>query len=73
MDPASVAKELGLARVFRNSIDAVADRDFIADFLYAAALAAVHASRLAEELVLWSSAEFGFVELSDEHAPDRAS
>jgi argininosuccinate lyase len=68
VDPVSVAKELGLARVFRNSVDAVADRDFIADFLYAAALAAVHASRLAEELVLWSSAEFGFVELADEHA-----
>ncbi len=68
VDPASVAKELGLPRVFRNSIDAVADRDFVADFLYVAALAAVHASRIAEELVLWSSAEFGFVELSDEHA-----
>jgi len=68
VDPASVAKELGLPRVFRNSIDAVADRDFIADFLYVAALAAVHASRIAEELVLWSSGEFGFVELSDEHA-----
>jgi argininosuccinate lyase len=68
VDPASVAKELGLARVFRNSVDAVADRDFIADFLYAAALTAVHASRIAEEIVLWSSAEFGFVELSDEHA-----
>jgi argininosuccinate lyase len=68
VDPASVAKELGLARSFRNSVDAVADRDFIADFLYSAALAAVHASRIAEELVLWSSAEFGFVELSDEHA-----
>jgi argininosuccinate lyase len=68
VDPASVAKELGLPRAFRNSIDAVADRDFVADFLYVAALAAVHASRVAEELVLWSSAEFGFVELSDEHA-----
>jgi argininosuccinate lyase len=68
VDPSSVAKELGLARVFRNSIDAVADRDFIADFLYSAALAAVHASRIAEEIVLWSSAEFSFIELSDEHA-----
>jgi len=68
VDPLSVARELGLERVFRNSIDAVADRDFIADFLYVAALTAVHASRLAEELVLWSSAEFGFVEVSDEHA-----
>ena len=68
VDPTFVARELGLERVFRNSIDAVADRDFIADFLYVAALTAVHASRLAEELVLWSSAEFGFVEMSDEHA-----
>jgi argininosuccinate lyase len=68
VDPVSVASELGLRRVFRNSIDAVSDRDFIADFLYSAALTAVHASRVAEELVIWSSAEFGFVELSDEHA-----
>ena len=68
VDPASIAKELGFTRIFRNSVDAVADRDFVADFLYVAALAAVHASRLAEELVLWSSAEFAFVELSDEHA-----
>jgi argininosuccinate lyase len=68
VDPESVAKELGLARTFRNSIDAVADRDFVADFAYASALAAVHASRLAEELVLWTSAEFGFAEMSDEHA-----
>ncbi|TMG34005.1 MAG: argininosuccinate lyase, partial [Chloroflexi bacterium] len=68
VDPESVARELGLERTFRNSIDAVADRDFVADFLYAAALTAVHASRFAEELVLWTSAEFGFAELSDEHA-----
>ncbi len=68
VDPRSVARELGLERTFRNSIDAVADRDFISDFVYAAAVAAVHASRLAEELVLWTSAEFGFAALSDEHA-----
>ncbi len=68
IDPGSVAKDLGLARTFRNSIDAVADRDFIADFVYASALAAVHASRLAEELVLWTSAEFGFAEFADAHA-----
>ena len=68
IDPAGVAHELKLPRTFRNSIDAVADRDFIADFVYAAALTAVHASRLAEELVLWTSAEFGFAEISDEHA-----
>ena len=68
IDPQAVAKELGLARTFRNSIDAVADRDFVADFTYASALAAVHASRFAEELVLWTSAEFGFAEFSDQHA-----
>ncbi|MDO8506082.1 MAG: argininosuccinate lyase [Candidatus Limnocylindria bacterium] len=68
IDPEAVAKELGLPRTFRNSIDAVADRDFIADFVYASALVAVHASRFAEELVLWTSAEFGFAEISDEHA-----
>src|SRR5437899_274310 len=68
VDPESVARELGLERTFRNSIDAVADRDFVADFLYAAALTAVHASRFTEELVLWTSSEFGFAELSDEHA-----
>ena len=68
IDPASAAHELGLARVFRNSIDAVADRDFIADFVYVAALTSIHASRLAEELVLWTSAEFGFAEFADGHA-----
>jgi argininosuccinate lyase len=68
VDPASVARELGFERAFRNSIDAVADRDFVTDFLYAAALTGVHASRLAEELVLWTSAEFSFAALADEHA-----
>ena len=68
VDPASVAAELGLDSAFRNSIDAVSDRDFVAELAFVAALCAVHASRLSEELVLWSSAEFGFVELSDEHA-----
>jgi argininosuccinate lyase len=68
VDPEAVAKDLKLPRTFRNSIDAVADRDFIADFVYASALTAVHASRLAEELVVWTSAEFGFAEFADEHA-----
>jgi argininosuccinate lyase len=68
IDPSAVADELDLPRTFRNSIDAVADRDFVADFAYVCALAAVHASRFAEELVLWTSAEFGFAEFSDEHA-----
>jgi len=68
VDPASVAKELGLDAVFRNSIDAVSDRDFVAELVFVAALAAVHGSRLAEEIVLWTSTEFGFAEMSDEHA-----
>ena len=68
IDPWSVANDLGLPRTFRNSIDAVADRDFIADFVYVGALAAVHASRFAEELVLWTSAEFAFAEFADQHA-----
>ena len=68
LDPASVAKELGLGQVFRNSIDAVSDRDFLVDFVYVSALTAMHASRLAEELVLWTSAEFGFAEFADAHA-----
>jgi len=68
VDPSAVADELDLPRTFRNSIDAVSDRDFVADFAYVCALTAVHASRLAEELVLWTSAEFAFAEIADEHA-----
>ena len=68
IDPASVALELGLGATFRNSIDAVGDRDFVAEFAFVAALAAVHASRLAEELVLWTGSEFGFAAFSDAHA-----
>jgi argininosuccinate lyase len=68
IDPDLVARDLGLTRTFRNSIDAVADRDFISDYVYVCALAAVHASRFAEELVLWTSTEFGFAEFSDKHA-----
>jgi argininosuccinate lyase len=65
LDRRHVAKLLGFARVTRNSLDAVADRDTAAEFLAAAAIAAVHLSRLAEELVLWASEEFGFVQLPD--------
>src|SRR5215208_699686 len=64
-DRGAVAAELGFARVAQNSIDAVANRDFVLDFLAAAATCATHLSRLGAELVLWSSEEFGFVELSD--------
>jgi argininosuccinate lyase len=62
---AFVAKELGFSRVSANSIDAVSDRDFVIDCEAAASTAMMHISRLAEEIVLWSTAEFGFVELDD--------
>jgi argininosuccinate lyase len=60
-----LARELGFARLAENSIDAVSNRDFAFDFLAAAATCATHLSRLGAEIVLWSSQEFGFVELSD--------
>lgn len=66
IDRAMVARELAFARIAENSIDAVSDRDFAVDFLAAAALLAVHLSRMAEEIILWTSAEFGFAELPDE-------
>ena len=62
-----VAQELGFSRVSENSMDAVSDRDFVLDYLYAASVTMTHLSRLAEELVLWSSEEFGFVRLADEY------
>ncbi len=62
-----VARELGFSRISRNSMDAVADRDFLLDFQSAAAICMMHLSRMAEELVLWSSDEFAFVRLSDEY------
>jgi argininosuccinate lyase len=68
IDRMMVAKELGFKRVAENSMDAVADRDFAVDFLAAAALTAIHLSRMAEEIILWTSSEFGFAELPDEFA-----
>ncbi|MGA3488979.1 argininosuccinate lyase [Micromonosporaceae bacterium DT55] len=68
LDPAGVAKELGFARPAANSMDAVADRDFVAEFLFITALIGVHLSRLGEEVVLWTSQEFGWVELDDAFA-----
>jgi argininosuccinate lyase len=68
LDRRFVAQRLGFARVSANSIDAVADRDVAAEFLAAAAIAAVHLSRFAEEIVLWASEEFGFVDLPDAFA-----
>jgi len=63
-----VARELGFDGVCENSLDAVSDRDFAVEFLAAAALAMAHVSRLAEELVLWASPAFGFVEIPDRFA-----
>jgi argininosuccinate lyase len=68
LDPARVARELGFAAAAANSMDAVADRDFVAEFLFVAALIGVHLSRLGEEVVLWTSYEFGWVELDDAFA-----
>ena len=65
LDPDSVAADLGFAARFENSMDAVGDRDFVAESLFALALLGVHLSRIGEELVLWSSEEFGFVHLDD--------
>jgi len=64
-DRAFVARELGFASVARNSIDAVSNRDFVLDFLSAAATCATHLSRLGAEIVLWSSEEFGFAQVAD--------
>ncbi len=66
IDREATAKALGFARPMRNSLDAVSDRDFALEFLSSCAINAVHLSRLAEEIVFWSSAQFGFVQLTDE-------
>ncbi|MGO9206288.1 MAG: argininosuccinate lyase, partial [Candidatus Limnocylindrales bacterium] len=68
LDREATAADLGFAGVTANSLDAVSDRDFVVEFLAAAALAMVHLSRLAEELVWWSNPAFGWVVLSDRHA-----
>ena len=65
IDRERVARELGFARPTANSLDAVADRDFVVEFHAAGAILAVHLSRMAEEFVLWSTREFGFLRLSD--------
>jgi argininosuccinate lyase len=68
LDPDAVAAELGFTAAADNSIDAVSDRDFAAEFCFVAALLGVHLSRLGEEVVLWSSHEFGWAELDDAYA-----
>jgi argininosuccinate lyase len=68
LDPDSVADDLGFAARFENSLDAVSDRDFVAEALFDLALLGVHLSRMGEEIVLWSSEEFGFLRLDDAYA-----
>lgn len=66
IDPKVASGALGMSGQFENSMDAVADRDFVAEYLFAMSLIQVHLSRLAEEIVIWASDEFSFVSLSDE-------
>ncbi len=68
LDPVATARDLGFASAFENSLDAVGDRDFVAEALFDLALLGVHLSRIGEEVVLWSSGEFGFLRLADEWA-----
>ncbi|MDQ6855610.1 MAG: argininosuccinate lyase [Candidatus Dormibacteraeota bacterium] len=68
LDRRSVADELNFASISANSLDAVSDRDFVVEVASACALTMVHLSRLAEEVVLWTSSEYGFAELPDSHA-----
>jgi argininosuccinate lyase len=65
IDRVALARSLGFAEVSQNSIDAVSDRDFAAEYLFCATMTGVHLSKLAEQIVLYTSAEFGFFELSD--------
>lgn len=66
LDRDSLAKELGFAKISKNSMDAVSDRDFAIDFVSAAAVLMMHLSRFAEEIIIWSTREFGFLTLSDQ-------
>src|SRR6266487_925391 len=68
LDREGIAKALGFQRVTQNSVDAVSDRDFVADFLYSLAMIGIHLSRFSEDLIIWSTNEFGFIEFSDAFA-----
>ncbi len=67
LDRQAIAKELGFDGISHNSMDAIADRDYIAELIFNISIAGVHLSRLSEDLILWCSSEFGFVVLSDAH------
>ena len=65
MDREFIAKELGFKGVINNSLYGVSDRDFVAEFLFWSSLTMVHISRFAEDLIIYSTGEFGFVSLAD--------
>lgn len=68
LDRAKTTEELGFATMIPNSLDAVSDRDFLLDLDYACSVAMIHLSRLSEEIILWSTSEFGFITLADEYS-----
>jgi argininosuccinate lyase len=68
LDREAIAKAPGFQRVTQNSVDAVSDRDFAADFLYSLAMIGIHLSRFSEDLIIWSTTEFRFIEFSDAFA-----
>jgi argininosuccinate lyase len=68
LDREAIAKTLNFQRVTQNSVDAVSDRDFAADFLYSLAMIGIHLSRFSEDLIIWSTSEFGVIEFSDAFA-----
>jgi argininosuccinate lyase len=65
LDRKRIAQQLGFSQVSQNSLDAVSDRDFVCEFLFCLAMIGMHLSRLSEDMIIWSTSEFGFVELSD--------
>ena len=67
LDRAAIAQELGFESITHNSMDAISDRDYIAELLFSFSLIGAHLSRLSEDLILWCSSEFGFITLSDAH------
>jgi len=68
LDREFLSKELKMHGITSNSMDAVSDRDFVAEFIFTSALLMMHLSRLCEELILWSTEEFNFIEISDSFA-----
>ncbi|HYR22654.1 MAG TPA: argininosuccinate lyase [Chthoniobacterales bacterium] len=65
LDRKLIARELGFARVSQNSLDAVSDRDFVCEFVFCLAMIGMHLSRVSEDLIIWSTSEFGYIEFSE--------